>query len=29
MVEPFNMALDAMREDGALAAINAKWLGDS
>ncbi len=27
LVEPFNMALDAMREDGALAAINAKWLG--
>ena len=29
LVEPFNMALDAMREDGTLAAINAKWLGDS
>ena len=28
LVEPFNMALDAMREDGTLAAINAKWLGD-
>lgn len=28
LVEPFNMALAAMREDGALAAINAKWLGD-
>ena len=27
LVEPFNMALDAMREDGTLAAINAKWLG--
>ena len=29
LVEPFNMALAAMREDGTLAAINAKWLGDS
>lgn len=29
LVEPFNMALDSMREDGALAGINAKWLGDS
>ena len=29
LVEPFNMALDSMREDGTLAAINAKWLGDS
>ena len=28
LVEPFNMALDSMREDGALDAINAKWLGD-
>ncbi len=28
LVEPFNMALDSMREDGTLAAINAKWLGD-
>lgn len=28
LVEPFNMALDAMREDGTLAAINAKWMGD-
>ncbi|MCY3833824.1 MAG: transporter substrate-binding domain-containing protein [Chloroflexi bacterium] len=28
LVEPFNMALAAMREDGALDAINAKWLGD-
>ena len=27
LVEPFNMALAAMREDGTLAAINAKWLG--
>ncbi|MYI41080.1 MAG: transporter substrate-binding domain-containing protein [Chloroflexi bacterium] len=29
LVEPINMALAAMREDGSLAAINAKWLGDS
>ena len=29
LVEPFNMALAAMREDGTLDAINAKWLGDS
>ena len=29
LVEPFKMALAAMREDGTLAAINAKWLGDS
>ena len=29
LVEPFNMALAAMREDGTLAAINAKWLGDN
>ena len=29
LVEPFNAALDSMREDGTLAAINAKWLGDS
>ena len=28
LVEPFNMALAAMREDGTLASINAKWLGD-
>lgn len=28
LVEPFNQALASMREDGALAAINAKWLGD-
>ncbi len=28
LVEPFNAALAAMREDGTLAAINAKWLGD-
>ncbi len=28
LVEPFNMALDSMREDGTLDAINAKWLGD-
>ena len=27
LVEPFNMALDAMRADGSLAAINAKWFG--
>ena len=27
LVEPFNMALDSMREDGTLAAINARWLG--
>ncbi len=27
LVEPFNMALDSMREDGALDAINAKWFG--
>lgn len=27
LVEPFNMALDAMRADGALGAINAKWFG--
>ena len=25
LVEPFNMALDSMREDGMLDAINAKW----
>ena len=25
LIEPFNMALAAMREDGALDAINAKW----
>lgn len=25
LVEPFNMALASMREDGALDAINAKW----
>ena len=25
LIEPFNMALDAMREDGTLEAINAKW----
>ncbi len=25
LVEPFNMALESMREDGALDAINAKW----
>ena len=29
LVEAFDMALDAMRADGTLAAINAKWLGDS
>ncbi len=29
LVEPFNMALASMREDGTLDAINAKWLGDS
>ena len=28
LIEPFNMALDAMREDGALDAINAKWFGE-
>lgn len=27
LVEPFNMALASMREDGTLDAINAKWLG--
>ena len=27
LVGPFNMALAAMREDGTLDAINAKWLG--
>ena len=27
LVEPFNMALDSMREDGTLADINAKWFG--
>ncbi len=29
LVEAFNIALDSMRADGSLAAINAKWLGDS
>ncbi|MCY4247654.1 MAG: transporter substrate-binding domain-containing protein [Chloroflexi bacterium] len=29
LVEPVNMALASMREDGTLAAINAKWLGDN
>ena len=29
LVEPFNAALASMREDGTLAAINAKWLGDN
>ena len=29
LVEAFNMALADMRADGTLAAINAKWLGDS
>ena len=29
LVEPFDMALADMRADGTLAAINAKWLGDS
>ncbi len=29
LVGPINMALGSMREDGALAAINAKWFGDS
>ncbi len=29
LVEPFNMALESMRADGTLDAINAKWLGDS
>ena len=28
LVEPFNAALADMREDGTLAAINARWLGD-
>ena len=28
LVESFNAALAEMREDGTLAAINAKWLGD-
>ncbi|MCY3865574.1 MAG: transporter substrate-binding domain-containing protein [Chloroflexi bacterium] len=28
LVGPFNQALASMREDGTLAAINAKWLGD-
>ena len=28
LVEPFNMALESMRADGTLDAINAKWLGD-
>ncbi len=27
LVEPFNAALDSMREDGTLGAINAKWFG--
>ena len=27
LIEPFNMALADMREDGSLAAINAKWFG--
>ena len=27
LVGPFNQALASMREDGTLAAINAKWLG--
>ena len=27
LIEPFNMALENMREDGSLAAINAKWFG--
>ncbi len=27
LVEPFNAALDSMREDGTLADINAKWFG--
>ncbi len=27
LIEPFNMALDAMRDDGALGDINAKWFG--
>lgn len=27
LIEPFNMALDNMREDGTLNAINAKWFG--
>jgi polar amino acid transport system substrate-binding protein len=26
LVEPFNMALDTMREDGSLAALNTLWL---
>ena len=25
LVEPFNMALESMRSDGALDAINTKW----
>ena len=29
LVEPFDQALADMRADGTLAAINAKWLGDS
>ncbi|MDE2819284.1 MAG: transporter substrate-binding domain-containing protein [Chloroflexota bacterium] len=29
LIEPFNMALDSMRADGALDIINAKWFGDS
>ena len=29
LVKPFNMALESMRADGTLDAINAKWLGDS
>ncbi len=28
LVEPINMALGSMMEDGTLAAINAKWFGD-
>ncbi len=28
LVEPFNAALESMRADGTLDAINAKWLGD-
>ncbi len=28
LVEPINMALGSMMEDGSLAAINAKWFGD-
>ena len=29
LVAPFDAALASMREDGTLAAINAKWLGDA